>query len=102
MLKNVAMSDAQSGALARTAGSALVVFAIREMTKGGVGIGIAVFAEGIRFLDGAGDHVPAARPFAQVDQPAPLGTEREVGLVAQNDLATGGTTQAADFLRHRL
>src|SRR5689334_10918468 len=51
--------------------------------------------------DGSGDYVSTARPFAQVNQSAPLATEREVRIGAHHDLSAGGTTQAAKFLaRH--
>src|SRR3954451_11782982 len=102
------MSEAQSGALARTEGSMLVVFAIgrlapvgpRWLAEGSVGVGVAVLAKRfeIGFLDRTGDHVASAGPFAQVDQPATLRAERKIRLSAQDDLATGGTTQAADFV----
>src|ERR1043165_495482 len=103
MLKNVPMSEAQSGAFVRSAGSVLVVFVIGT-AKRCVGVGVAAFAQGfgVGFLDGAGDHISAAGPFAEIDQAATLGAEREVGFVAQHDLAAGGTSQAADFARHAL
>src|SRR3954462_144228 len=101
MWKNVAMSEAQRGAFARTGSSAFVVFTIGT-AKRGVGIGVATLIQrfGVGFLDRAGDHVTSTRPFTKVDQPAAFGAEGKVGFVAQHDLAAGGTTQAADFLGH--
>ncbi len=52
----------------------------------------------LRVGDWGGDHIAPAGPFPKIDQAAAFGTERELRLAAQDDLATSGTTQAADLL----
>src|SRR4051812_47851635 len=45
-----------------------------------------------------GDHIAPAGPFAEIDHAAALGTERELRVAAQNELAAYRTTQARDSL----
>ena len=98
------MSDAQSGALGRTDGSVLVVFAIGLVGRGALLLTersirhrVVRIAELVNGVDGRGGHIAAAGPLAEIDQAAALGAEGKLGLVAQNDLAAGGTKQAATF-----
>lgn len=51
--------------------------------------------------NGAGNYIASAGPFPEIDQPATLAAEREVGVIPQDKLAAGGTTKAEDFFpRH--
>jgi hypothetical protein len=56
----------------------------------------------VRIKDWSRDYVSIAGPLSEIDQPAPLGAEREIRFRAQHQLPTGGTAQAGDafMLRH--
>src|SRR5438876_11249144 len=100
MPKNVANSSAARLGAATAPGvtsplSAGIVFSV--VAFGFTGLRI----ERLGIEDRRRDHVAAARPLAQVDQPAALRAERELRVRAQHQLATGGTTQAGNALaRH--
>ncbi len=61
--------------------------------------------EEIGILDGRGDFVVAAGPFAEVDAAAAVGAEREVFAGGEDDVAAGGAAEGLDsgrcgFVRH--
>src|SRR6266571_2967187 len=51
-------------------------------------------------VNGTGDHICAARPFSQINQPAALAAKRKFRLGAHYYLFTRGTAKAADALGH--
>jgi len=48
--------------------------------------------------DRAGDDVSAARPLSEIDQSTTLAAERELRILAQDQLTARGTTQAEPLL----
>jgi hypothetical protein len=83
----------------RLAGLVFVVLAI-------VFVGAGELFEEVRVLDGGGDLVVSAGPFAEVNAAAAVGAEGEVFAAREDDGAAGGAAQRFGFrggrLRHSL
>ena len=67
-----------------------------------VGFGAGQFFEEVGVLDGGGDFVVAAGPFAKVDAAAAVGAEGEVFVLFEDQRAAGGTAQRFGFRGGRL
>jgi hypothetical protein len=67
-------------------------------------VGAGQLFEEVRVLDGGGDFVVAAGPFAEVDAAAAVGAEGEVFIPGKDDGAAGGAAEGLDLrgggLRH--
>jgi hypothetical protein len=56
-------------------------------------VGAGEFLEEVGVLNGGGDFVVAAGPFAEVDAPAAVGAEGEVFATGEDDVAAGGAAK---------
>ena len=79
----------------RLAGLVFIVLAV-------VLVGAGELFEEIGVLDGGGDFVVAAGPFAKVDAAAAVGAEREVFVLLEDQRAAGGAAQRFGFRSGRL
>src|SRR5580693_3652641 len=79
----------------RFAGLIFVVLAV-------VFVGAGELFEEVGVLDGGGDFVVAAGPFAEVDAAAAVGAEGEVFAAGEDEVAAGGAAQGFDFRVGRL
>lgn len=58
-----------------------------------VGFGAGEFFEVVGVLDGGGDLVVSAGPFAEVEDAAAVGAEGEVRVGGEDDFAAGGAEE---------
>jgi hypothetical protein len=60
-------------------------------------VGAGEFLEEVRVLNGGGDFVVTAGPFAQVDAAAAVGAEGEVFATGEDDVAAGGAAKGLNL-----
>ncbi len=81
--RTVATRVAHRGAVERIPAGSVVLFGSLIRIVGIVGL---------RIVQRSRDYVAAACPFAQIDEPATLATERELKIAGQHDLSAGWAT----------